>query len=202
MTDLGDACTELGKWITVTEVLLAVPDEQPSADGRRGTLHDAPGSAPPWNPAVADALLAAFFGIRRVENEMRLRIPLKAIRRGGSPGNTRRALEQITAMETAVDEGTAGDALRRLSRWKTAIWQLPAVDEAPRWVRLRRGAGGLPPQCPHCTWFSLRVAQGSGMVACFTPGCRDLEGNQPVGRLDVSLIDGSPVLAWRDGIIQ
>lgn len=174
------------------------PDRQPGSRGLRGT----PESRPPWNPAVADAFFTAWSGIRELEAAMRRQVSGTVIRRGGSAGNTDAALDAIAQMETSVPECTARDALRRVSRWTVSIQQLRAVGEATRWVRLRPGPDGLPPQCPHCECFSLRLAEGTGVVSCFTPGCHDLDGRQPTGRLDVSLLNATPVLAWRDGITQ
>jgi|HubBroStandDraft_3_1064219.scaffolds.fasta_scaffold314222_2 hypothetical protein len=201
MTDLKEACTELGRWLGEAHGLLHQPDTGENGGSRYGALHEPPGSAPPWNAAVADAYLTAFFGIRRLEADWRQLRGLRAHRRGGSPASTYAALSQVPAMETAVSDAAVKDGLRRINHWITRIRQLRAIDEAPQWIRLRAGKDGLPPACPHCDGLGLRMAEGRGVVACFTPGCEDLDGRQPMGLLGFSRLDGSPMLAWHDGLI-
>jgi hypothetical protein len=202
MTDLADACAELERWMDEARGLLHQPDVgEGRAGGSYGRLHEAPGSAAPWNVAAADAYLAAFFGIRQLEDEWRQLRGLNPKRRGGSDGNTGKCLAQLPAMESAVPAAVAKEGQQRISGWITRIRQLKAIDEAPRWVRLRPGGDGVPPACPHCQGLGLRLAEGRYVVACFTPGCEDLDGNQPLGLLGFSSIDGSPCLKWHDGLV-
>jgi hypothetical protein len=200
VTDLADACVELDKRMGEAQALLHEPDSGDSTGGGYGPLHEAPGSSPPWNVAAADAYLAAYFGVRRLENQWRQARGLAPLQRGGSAGNTAACLAQLPAMEPAVPEGTVKEGLSEISGWINRIRQLRAIDETPRWVRLRAGGSGVPPACPHCQGLALRMAEGRGVVACFTPGCEDLDGRTPLGLLGVSRIDGSACLAWHDGL--
>jgi hypothetical protein len=202
VTELAEACAEVGKWIEVAEHLVHLPDSSDTATNGRHALHEAPGPALPGNVAAIDALLAAHFGIRELEAGWRVMVSGTARPRGGSRGNTTAALSAISAMESAVSRDAVKDALRRIGGWTTRIRQLRSVDESPRWIRLRDGPDGMPPRCPYCSCFSLVLAEGRGVVACFTTDCADLDGNPPLGRLDISRLDGSAVLAWRDGLVQ
>jgi hypothetical protein len=177
-------------------------------------------SRPPWNAQSANAYLDAHQFVRRLEASLRLVVTgHTGIPRGGSDQNTRAAIKAIANMATAalgIPSGvpvsrsepdgrkiSAAELAARLVEHVTiVIGQLPAVDEYPTWERIRPGPDGLPPRCPNCETFSLRFAVHSGMVCCILPGCQDLDGHSPQGRLDVSKLNGEPVLAWRDGTVQ
>lgn len=189
--DLTQACTDLGRWLAVAEALLAQPDEQPKE--RAGST---PFSRPPWNGEVASALFQAHADIRDLESEMRLEVTGTVRRNSDRPGNTGAVLTAIASMGVAVTRPHCDRAVRKLTRLALAIRRLPAVDEALRWERIRPTAGAMPPACPFCECFSLRVAVQAGLVACFNPECYDENGERAQGRLDISRLDGSPILAW------
>ncbi len=189
--DLKQACTDLGRWIAVAESLLPQPDEQPSE--RAGST---PFSRPPWNGEVASALFQAHADIRDLEAEMRLEVTGTVRRMSDRAGNTGQVLTAIASMEVSVTRPHCDRAVRLLTTLALAIKRLPAVDEALRWERIRSSAGSLPPVCPFCECFSLRVAVQAGMVACFNPTCYDENGERPQGNLELSRLDGSPVLVW------
>jgi hypothetical protein len=218
--DLQDACAELERLLeelgvtevrngkaaaglTTTDWLLADADRQPSA---RHILNK--DSKPPWNAAVGNCLLDTHELIRRLEASLRLAVtghPGQA--RGGSAANTVAALRAIPKLAEAVSEHDRKQATRLLSKAAVYIGQLVSVDTAPKWEKIRAGPGGLPPRCPRCLTYSLRVSILSGIVICVNPGtdaqgCRDLDGNPMRGRLDLNRLDGSPVLAWRDGTVM
>jgi hypothetical protein len=218
-SDLADACGELaalldglgasevrnGKacaGLVTVDNLLADADRVPSV--RRGL----PKPMTPGNHAVFVAITDAHELIRRLEASLRLAVAgHTGPARGGSHGNTIAALKSIPRLAEAISEHDRRQAARLLTRAAVRIEQLAAVDSAPKWERIRPGPGGLPPRCPRCLTFSLRVSFLSGAVICVYPGtdgqgCKDLDGNPVRGRLDISRIDGSPVLAWRDGTVQ
>lgn len=192
-SDLARACGDIGYWLAIAETLLAHADQVPSEGGASGFE-----SRPPWNPEVANALLDAHAGIRDLESEMRFEVTGRRWRRPDSSPHTGDALQAITAMELAVTRPHHDRAIHMLTRWALAIRRLPAVDEALRWQPLRAAEdGGMPPVCPHCRCYSLRVAIQAGLVACWNPECRDADGRRPEAHLDISRLDGSPVLVWR-----
>lgn len=158
----------------------------------------------PGNIAAMMVALEAHEFVRRLEASLRLAVTGRTgHRRGGSDANTKAALAAIVNLGEAVHEDAAADAARLLERFITLIGQLPAVDTVPRWERIRPGPGGLPPKCPWCETFSLRVAICSGQVLCVFPGCADEIGNSPPrGRLDLSRVTGSPVLVWDSGRVD
>lgn len=162
------------------------------------------GSRVPGNIAAMMVALDAHEFVRRLEASLRLAVTGKpGPKRGGSDANTRAALRAIVNLGEAVSEDAAAEAARLLERFVTSIGQLPSVDDVPRWERIRPGPGGLPPACPNCKTYSLRVALQSGSVMCVYPNCTDLDGNRPpTGRMELSRITGDPLVAWRDGTVQ
>jgi len=190
--ELAAACEELGSWLAIAETLIGEPDIIPStrSSGK-------PSSHPPWNAAVAYAITDAHAGIREIEREFRIEVTGRHRWRGGSDANTTTAMEAITAMSSAVPRALAQRAARSLIHWANQIRMLPAVDDKERWEKIRAGPDGLPPRCPYCKTFSLRVSMTRGLVACWMTGCEDGDGRQPQARMDINRIDGTPVLAWR-----
>jgi hypothetical protein len=226
--DLGEACEDLLEQLAVfslselrggrgdaglasVSMLIAEPDIEP------GPGRGVPAARLPGNVAALAAELDAHRFVRQLEASLRLAVAGHAGRaRGGSDNNTREALAAIARMSTAAEEiktrhktadgrniTAAALAAKLLDRMTRVIGQLPAVDEFPRWERIRPGPGGLPPRCPNCVTFSLRVAVQSGAVICVFPGCKDLDGNSPPqARLELSRLNSEPVLAWKDGTVQ
>lgn len=227
MRDLTAACDELATQLrifTEPEVtndradgglvtigwLVTDQDVEPSV-GRSGV----PAARTPGNTAALNAQLDAHEMIRRLEAALRLAVAGHAGRaRGGSDGNTLAALKAIKNLGAAIPQEVRDAkgrlvwpcqelAARVVERAASVIGQLPAVDEVPKWSKIRPGPGGLPPKCPNCQTYSLRVALASGVVVCCYPNCEDSDGRKPPqARMDLSKIDGRPVLVWRDGLVQ
>lgn len=198
-SDLAATCADLAHWIAVAETLLAQADCVPAE-----SVLATPFSRPPWNQAVASALFDAHAMIRDIAAEMRDEIDRKSASRdrlterrwSQRSGNTGAVLAVIAASESAVDRPMQRRAQRELGKVALRIRQLPAVDEALRWERLRTATDEMPPACPYCECYSLKVAIVAGLVACFNPSCEDDDGERPTARLDISRLDGTPVLAW------
>ncbi len=134
--------------------------------------------------------------------------------RGGSDGNTAAALKAIKNLGAALPREVRDSkgklvwpcqelAARLLERVVAMIGQLPAVDDVPKWSKIRPGPGGLPPKCPYCETYSLRVSLQAGIVVCVFPNCEDADQRTPPqARMELSRVDGRAVLAWRDGLVQ
>ena len=227
MRDLSAACTELADQLAIfgepevttdradgglpTMGWLVVDMDVEPGPGRGGV----PATRTPGNTAALNAQLDAHEMVRRLEAALRLAVAGHTGRaRGGSDGNTAAALKAIEKLGAALPQEIRDArgklvwpcqelAARVIERAASVIGQLPAVDEVPKWTKIRPGPGGLPPKCPNCETYSLRVALASGVVVCVYPDCEDLDGRHPPqARMDISKIDGRPVLVWRDGLVQ
>jgi hypothetical protein len=168
-------------------------------------IRSQPRSAPPWNPAVASAYYDAHQEVRYLERWLHERVTglVMSFRRSATEAATFAALTKIAGLAATAAQDDAAEAALRLNRRITAIRQLPSIDDAPVWERIRASGGGsLPPRCPFCKTYQLRVALMSGQVACFFPGCTDSDGERPTGVMDYNRVNGDPVLVWSDGTVQ
>jgi len=174
----------------------------------------------PGNTAALNALFDAHEMVRRLEAALRLAVAGHTGRaRGGSDRNTTAALKAIQNLGAALPREIRDAkgklvwpcqelAARVVGHAASVIGQLPAVDEVPKWSKIRPGPGGLPPRCPNCQTYSLRVSLSAGVVICVFPGqdgngCKDMDGRTPPqARMDISKIDGRAILVWRDGLVM
>jgi hypothetical protein len=195
--------------VTVSGRLIGVPDSglgvwRPENSAR---------SVPPWNQAAADAHHDLAETARRLETSLLNQVEGERPRprRGGSVGNTYAAFRAIGVLCGRIEAGDASRAVSIILRVAAETQRLPAVDKLTRWVRIRPADGHTPPLCPYCRTYSLRRAEGSYTVMCFgwrrneetgeQEPCADSDGNRPKGRLDISRINGEPVLAFGDGLV-
>lgn len=199
---VADAATELARVLIMARQLTAEHDVSARP---AGVMASTARSAPPWNPAAAEITLDAHAGIRQRERELRREVtgqPMSYVR-GGTDANTIKALVAIIALCSSATPGTVRETCRQFAAWTAAAQRLPAIDEVTRWTPIRRHGSSDVVLCPYCQTPSLRAAVIAGLVACFNPGCQgDSDGRQPLARLDYSKINGDPVLAWRDGLVQ
>jgi hypothetical protein len=187
---LGESCTAIATWLPVAQALTTEPDISGV------TAHGAPSSRPPWNSAAGNAAMDAHEGLRRLEAALRLAVTGRpGVRRGGSDANTAAAIDAIENLGQAVTVQAMAAAARILDRWVRQIQELPAVDEAEPWRKVAAA-------CPYCRFPMLRVRPRSGEVTCLRYGaCSDGDGQHPVGRLDVSVLSGDPLIRWADGLV-
>jgi hypothetical protein len=232
LRDLTAACTELADQLAIFKEpditndradaglptigwLVVDQDVEPSV-GRSGV----PATRTPGNTAAINAQMDAHEMIRRLEAALRVAVAGHSGRaRGGSDKNTLASLKAIQNLGAALPQEVRDArgrlvwpcqelAARVVQRVTSVIGQLPAIDEVPKWSRIRPGPDGLPPRCPHCQTYSLRVSIQSGVVVCVFPGddgngCRDMDGRTPPqARMDISKIDGRGILVWRDGLVM
>lgn len=172
------------------------------ADPTTGTMghHKVTGSPAPWHREAGPLLMTIHAGVRELELDLKWRVSGRlGPARGGSDANTLAALDSIARLVFGVPEDVARGVRRQLDRWIEQAWQIRDVGLAERWVPIHVPHGQLPPSCPYCRTYSLRVAQESGRVRCSNPPCKDTEGNRPAGRIDKNRMDGSAMLAWADG---
>lgn len=195
---LNDAITAVRLRLADVAALLPEPQGQP----RLGTIgRHTPGGSEPWQGAAAAVYWTIHFGVRRLEEEVRTDIGLTPAARGGSTANTRDALTAIRNASATMSPGMLTACRRRVQRWATSIDQLPDIDQADMWVPVPRNPGHLPPTCPYCGLFTLRMAVRRGLVRCFNPPCRDNNDSPPLARMEQSRINGDGLLVFGDGTV-
>ena len=190
MTTVTQAVTDLTTWLPHAQALTHQPDTVATS------IRGKPGSRPPWNPAVANALLDALEGIRRLEQAMRSQVANRhvTIRSIHVTGGT---LESITRLSAASSTDEQHQVVVQLTRYTTTILQLPAIGREERWRKITGAA------CPYCGLNMLLAAPQSGRVTCLRFGaCFDSRDCHPVGVMDIGPVSGEPMIAWADGRIQ
>ncbi|MGW4958010.1 hypothetical protein ACWEPL_12360 [Nonomuraea sp. NPDC004186] len=119
--------------------------------------------------------------------------------RGGSDQNAVDAFDSIVRLMHGVGDDLTRDVCRHLYRWVEQVRQIRDIDESEKRIPIHVPKGQLPPACPYCKTYSIRLAQESGRVACSNSRCEDENGERPRGRIDKNRLDGSAMLSWSDG---
>ncbi|MFG3439909.1 hypothetical protein ACGF0J_21900 [Nonomuraea sp. NPDC047897] len=175
---------------------------EPIADPTTGTMshHKVSGSPAPWHAEAGPLLMTIHAGVRELEQDLHYATSgHTGEARGGSDRNTLAALDSIVRLAFGAPEDLARDASYRLGRWIERARQVRDIGAAERWIPIHVPQGQLPPTCPYCKTYSIRLAQESGRVACVNPRCEDERGDRPRGRIDKNRLDGSAMLVWADG---
>lgn len=192
--DLAEQLAALRIWLPWAHMLARHPD----VDGTVG--HAQPASRIPGNQQAFDVHTTITEGLARLEASMRLSAGLTAgPRRGGAYECTLTALKAIENLSPAVTTRDHAQAARILAWWVRQIQALKAVD---LYEAARRYEGA---ECPYCHYGMLIVRPREGRVACprYSAGecCGDGNGQQPVGFVDTSRLNGSAVIRWQDGLV-
>lgn len=190
----------------VADVRKALPDvaallPEPQGRPRSGTIgRHAPESSEPWQGEAAAVYWTVHFGARRIEDTCRADIGLTAHTpaRGGSDSNTDAALIAIGNHGPTLTADTLKTVRRTVEGWATAIDRLSDIDQADVWVPVPRTPGALPPACPYCTMFTLRMTIRREIVRCFNPACRDGDNRPPIAHMERGRYSGDGMLVFAD----
>jgi hypothetical protein len=197
---LADAGHALRAGLEAAEAVVALPDQTGvSAVRRRGE----PESAIPGNTGALYVITRAHEQIRRLEAEVRERVTGEpAAKRGGSDGNTHRALAYLAAAEVAIGDAYAAEIAAVLEHTAALAMALPAVAGAPQWVKIRLPDGTRTPRCPWCGTPNLRYNEPRGVIACLFPPCPAVtDGHRPWAAVNREG-SGRVTWAWPDGTEQ
>jgi hypothetical protein len=151
----------------------------------------------PWEGSAEWPLLDLHASSRDTEHDLRYFLGLPARPRGGSDGNTRKALEYIASSASSADDHLVERQVRWIRRWNNQAAGALGQIELPR--RLPRIPGQSEARCPWCQNDTLRQRPLEGIVFCLLVDCRDEEGRRPRGQLE--FFNGEWVLRWQDMII-
>ncbi|MEV0586341.1 hypothetical protein [Nonomuraea sp. NPDC050310] len=175
--------------------LLPEPVATPATGSTHAVVIDSPA---PWHPEAGPVLYLISEEARRLEASMRRDVTGRlGERRGGSDRNTVAALRAIEQLAHAVPEERARAACRIIARWIRSARQVADIGLEERAVPLPRLPGQLPPPCPYCGTYSLRVLVGDGRIWCINRTCEDQNGHRPRGHLDQGRQEGG--ITWADG---
>ena len=178
------------------ELVIAVKTKQPGAF--HGKISHSP---PPWHAPAANAILDLHALARKLEASLRFELNLPARKRGGSSGNTVKALHAIPRLCEGTDDFAAHLSNRELKKWSSRAEIALNMREMPH--RLPRPPGLPEPPCPICETHMLRTYSRDlderGEVRCGNPVCFDGRGNRTSARLE--FFHGELVFRWSNGMI-
>lgn len=153
-------------------------------------------SQPPWHSPVANAIMDLHAQAREAEGCLRVSLRLPCRVRGGSGGNTVRAMEAILRLAESADDGLVRSNVKWMESWSRKASITLGETEAPR--RLPRAEGSRESPCPFCKKRTLRMLPLEGKVWCVNPVCKDEKGNKTAAHLEYSPFLGDLVLLWMD----
>ena len=178
------------------ELAIAVKTKQPGAF--HGKISHSP---PPWHAPAANAILDLHALARKLEASLRFELGLPSRKRGGSSGNTVKALHAIPRLCEGTDDYAAQLSTRELKKWSSRAEIALNLREMPH--RLPRPPGVPEPPCPICENHTLRSYSHDlderGEVRCVNPGCFDGRDNRTSARLE--FFHGELVFRWSNGMV-
>jgi hypothetical protein len=181
---------------------------EPVADPTKGTMshHKISGSPAPWHAEAGPLLMDVHAGVRDLEVDLtyvvagRLPEGRWLEHRGDSDANTEEALAAVVRLAFGAPEDRVRQAGQTIAGWIERGLQIRDIGERERWIPIHVPKGELPPACPYCDTFSIRLAEQSGRVRCSNPKCPgDENGEPPRAHIEKNRLDGSAVLVWADG---
>lgn len=194
--DLKDTVHHSVKLNDTLEMVIAVKTKQPGAF--HGKISHSP---PPWHSPAANAILDLHALARKLEASLRFELNLPARKRGGSSGNTVKALHAIPRLCEGTDDFAVHLSNRELKKWSSRAEIALNVREMPH--RLPRPPGLPEPPCPICENHTLRSYSRDlderGEVRCMNPTCFDGRDNRTSARLE--FFHGDLVFRWSNGMI-
>jgi hypothetical protein len=139
-------------------------------------------SQPPWQAQVAMAIMDLHAQVREAEGCLRVSLRLPYRERGGSSGNTRKAMEAVLRLSEGADDGS----VKANTRW---------IDGWNRKASIALGKTEIP----FCKNRTLRMLPLEGLIKCINPVCKDEKEKKPEARLEY--FEHELVLRWQDDII-
>lgn len=151
----------------------------------------------PWHGTAADLIHSFYAEVRRLEVNLKAELTgIRGVRRGGSDGNTRMALQSIVNFSHTTDEQIVRGVLGFFERW---IRQAEAVFNPERGLhRVPRTPGEEEQRCPWCEYQTMRWQPATGILVCINPECRTVEGVRPRWIAAYELVGDEMRFTWEE----
>ena len=159
-----DNATQLVRYLPQLKAEIVMPASPSGSVGMSPRPADAPF---PGNAQAFSVFMVIWEAIPQLEAAIRLEVAgHPGPRRGGSPGNFLKALQEVVRLSGGLDEDGEALAALALERLNNLARAVACIDEAQRW----RPVPQRP--CPWCGCYFLRVlldarGQPAGRVECF-----------------------------------
>jgi hypothetical protein len=177
--------------------LNAVIPFKEASKGQRISRQKLTASTIPWHGSAAGLVTDFYAEVRRLEVNLKAAVTgIRGVRRGGSDGNTRMALQSIVNLSFSVDDQTVLGILGFVDRW---IRQANAVFNPDLGLhRLPRTPGEKDMRCPWCEYQTMRWQPATGIIVCINPECTTDEGVRPRWRADYEIVGDEMLFTWNE----
>lgn len=133
--------------------------------------------------------------VRRIEVNLKAMVTgIRGVRRGGSDGNTKMALQSIVNFSHSVDDQTVLGILGYVESWSRKAQAVFNPDLGLH--RIPREPGEQEQRCPWCEYQTMRWQPATGIIVCINPECRNDEGVRPRWRADYQVVGDSLQFVW------
>lgn len=149
----------------------------------------------PWHGTAAGLIHDFYAEVRRLEVNLKSMITgIHGVRRGGSDGNTKMALQSIVNLSYAVDDQTVLGVLNYISKWAR---QAQAVFNPDMGLhRIPRAPGEGEMRCPWCEYQTMRWQPATGSIICVNPECRTDKDIRPRWQASYDIVGDETRVVW------
>jgi hypothetical protein len=181
-------------WKLYCALNAAIPYKEASK-GQQISRQKLTASTIPWHGSAAGLVFAFYAEVRRLEVNLKAALTgIRGVRRGGSDGNTRMALQSVVNYCLTADDQTVLGVLGFMDRW---IRQANAVFDPDLGLhRLPRTPGEDEMRCPWCEYQTMRWQPATGIIVCINPECRNGDGIRPRWRADYEIVGDEMQFGW------
>ena len=151
----------------------------------------------PWHGSAAGLVLDFYAEVRRLEINLKAEATgIRGVRRGGSDGNTRMALQSVVNLSFAVDDQMVIGILGYVEGW---VRQATVVFDPDLGLhRLPRTPGEDEMRCPWCEFQTMRWQPATGIIVCVNPECRNGDGERPRWQADYEIVGDDMRFTWNE----
>lgn len=149
----------------------------------------------PWHGSAAGLIHDLYAEVRRLEINLKAMVTgIQGVRRGGSDGNTKMALQSVVNLCTTADDQTVLGVLGYIDGW---LRRAHAVFDPDMGLhRIPRVPGGKEMRCPWCSYETMRWQPATGIIICINPECRNDDGVRPRWRADYEIVADEMRFTW------
>lgn len=151
----------------------------------------------PWHGAAADLIHQYYAEVRRLEVNLAAEVTgIRGKRRGGSDGNTKKAVEALSRLVYApsVDDQMVLGILGFFDSWARHAEAVFNPDQGLH--RIPRSPGEEDMRCPWCDYQTMRWQPATGIMVCVNPECHDGEGSRPRWQASYEIVGDEMQFTW------
>lgn len=189
---LKNSTQEAWRLYCALEVMLPYKE---AGQGQQISRQKLTASTIPWHGAAASAIHDFYCEVRRLEVNMKAHITgIRGVRRGGSDGNTKMALQSVVNYCWSADDQTVLGVLGYLESWIRRSQAIFNPDYGLH--RIPRVPDEEEMRCPWCSFQTMRWQPATGVIVCVNPECRNDQDVRPRWRADYEVVGDALQFTW------